>query len=395
MRNLLRDVRFGVRLLARNPGFTAIAVLTLGLGIGANTAIFSVVYGTLIEPLPYHDPEQLVMVWSKPRPDGRNATAAGAFLEWRAQSTVFQGLHAWTGRSVSLAIGNDRPEQLQAAPVTPGWIRNFGLRLQLGRDFLPEEGEVGRDDKVILSHKPLAGEVRRRPGARRPADPARRPAAHGRGRAPARTRRPCSARSLPAARVHARPDQPRLPLAQRHGPPQAGRDARAGERRDERYREPHRRGAPGFQEGLGHQRRAAAEQLPPAQHHPRALVPARRRELRAADRVRQRREPAARARGGTPARGCGALVPRRLASAHRHSVPGRERRARGPRRTLRGRAGRGAHASVPGRDAGLHAALRSGRAAEHPGAALQPGARRSSRACCSAAPPRGRRRVRT
>ncbi len=153
MRNLLRDVRFGVRLLARNPGFTAIAVLTLGLGIGANTAIFSVVYGTLIEPLPYHDPEQLVMVWSKPRPDGRNATAAGSFLEWRAQSTVFQGLHAWTGRSVSLAIGNDRPEQLQAAPVTPGWIRNFGLRLQLGRDFLPEEGEVGRDDKVILSHR--------------------------------------------------------------------------------------------------------------------------------------------------------------------------------------------------------------------------------------------------
>jgi len=98
MRNLLRDVRFGVRLLARNPGFTAIAVLTLGLGIGANTAIFSVVYGTLIEPLPYHDPEQLVMVWAKPKPDSRNAAAAGDFLEWRKQSTVFQGLHAWTGR---------------------------------------------------------------------------------------------------------------------------------------------------------------------------------------------------------------------------------------------------------------------------------------------------------
>ena len=71
MRTLIRDVRYGLRLLARNPGFTAIAVLTLGLGIGANTAIFSVVYGTLLEPMPYHDPDQLVMVWSKPRPDTR------------------------------------------------------------------------------------------------------------------------------------------------------------------------------------------------------------------------------------------------------------------------------------------------------------------------------------
>jgi predicted permease len=152
MGNLLRDLRFGLRLLGKNPGFTALAVLTLGLGIGANTAIFSVVYGTLLEPLPYHDPEQLVMVWARPRPDIRNSASAGEFLDWRRQSTVFQGLHAWTGRGVSLASGGDRPEQVQAAPTTPGWISNFGLRLKLGRDFLPEEGEVGRDDKVILSH---------------------------------------------------------------------------------------------------------------------------------------------------------------------------------------------------------------------------------------------------
>ena len=150
MQNLLRDVQFGLRLLIKNPGFTAVAVLTLGLGIGANTAIFSVVYGTLLEPLPYHDPEQLVMVWSKPQPDSRNSVAAGDYLDWKAQSTVFQGMHAWTGRDVSLAIGNDRPEQISAAPVTPGWIGNFGLQLQLGRDFTPEEGEVGQDDRVIL-----------------------------------------------------------------------------------------------------------------------------------------------------------------------------------------------------------------------------------------------------
>jgi putative ABC transport system permease protein len=150
MRDLLRDVQFGLRLLAKAPGFTAVAVLTLGLGIGATTAIFSVVYGTLMERLPYRDPEQLVMVWSKPQPDSRNSVAAGDYLDWKAQSTVFQGLHAWTGRDVSLAIGNDRPEQISAAPVTPGWIDNFGLQLELGRDFLPEEGELGNDERVIL-----------------------------------------------------------------------------------------------------------------------------------------------------------------------------------------------------------------------------------------------------
>ncbi len=153
MRTLIRDVRYGLRLLARNPGFTAIAVLTLGLGIGANTAIFSVVYGTLLEPMPYHDPDQLVMVWSKPRPDGRNSVAAGDFIDWRAQSTVFQGLHAWAGRTVSLAIGNERPEQIFASATTPGWITSFGYEFQLGRDFVPEEGVAGNDQSVILSNR--------------------------------------------------------------------------------------------------------------------------------------------------------------------------------------------------------------------------------------------------
>jgi predicted permease len=153
MTNLLRDIRFGFRLLAQRPGFTSVAVLTLALGIGANTAIFSVVYGTLLEPLPYRDADRLVMLWSKPEPNSRNSTAAGDFLVWRAQSTVFEGLHAWTGRGHALAVGSSPPEQIDAAAVTPGWIQNFGLILQLGRDFLPEEGQPGQDDKVILSHK--------------------------------------------------------------------------------------------------------------------------------------------------------------------------------------------------------------------------------------------------
>src|ERR1700689_3945378 len=112
MTNLWRDVRFGFRLLLKNPGFTAIAILALALGIGANTAIYSVVYATLLAPLPYHDPNQLVMVWSKIQ-GNKNVVAAGTYLDWKSQSTVFQGLSAYTDTTINLAQGS-RPEQVQA-----------------------------------------------------------------------------------------------------------------------------------------------------------------------------------------------------------------------------------------------------------------------------------------
>ena len=98
MTNILRDVRFGVRLLRRNPGFAAVAILALALGIGATTAIFSVVYATLLAPLPYPQPDQLVMVWSRVQ-GNRNVSAAGTYLEWKRLSTAFQSLNAWTGGS--------------------------------------------------------------------------------------------------------------------------------------------------------------------------------------------------------------------------------------------------------------------------------------------------------
>ena len=151
MGHVLRDVRFGLRLLWRNPGFTAVAVLALALGIGANTAIFSVVHATLLAPLPFPNPEQIVMVWSRIK-GNRNPTAAGDFLDWKAQATVFQGLNAWSGRGVSLAAG-DRPDQAQAQLTTPGLVSMMGHRFLLGRDFLPEEGEVGKDKAVVLTHR--------------------------------------------------------------------------------------------------------------------------------------------------------------------------------------------------------------------------------------------------
>jgi putative ABC transport system permease protein len=152
MTHFWRDVQFGVRNLVKHPGSTAVVVLALAIGIGGNTAIFSVVHATLLEPLPYEDADRLVMVWSKPRPQFRNSTAPADYLDWRNQNTVFAGLHAWTGRTASLLLG-DRPEQIQGSVGTPGWISNHGLRLAHGRDFLPEEGEVGKDDVVILAHR--------------------------------------------------------------------------------------------------------------------------------------------------------------------------------------------------------------------------------------------------
>jgi putative ABC transport system permease protein len=150
---LLRDARFGLRLLGKKPGFTAVAVLTLAVGIAANTAIFSVVYATYLAPLPYREPDRLVTVWT--RLDGnRMHTDAGDFTEWRRQATVFEDLNAWSTRSVNLATG-DRPEHVEAAVVTPGLLRMMGepSPLALGRNFLEEEGEVGRDRVAILSHR--------------------------------------------------------------------------------------------------------------------------------------------------------------------------------------------------------------------------------------------------
>ena len=89
MRNLWLDLRYGARMLLKRPGFTLIAVITLALGIGATTAIFSVVYATLFEPMPYPKPDQMMMVWTKYL-DGRGATSAGDYVEWNRRNKSFQ-----------------------------------------------------------------------------------------------------------------------------------------------------------------------------------------------------------------------------------------------------------------------------------------------------------------
>jgi putative ABC transport system permease protein len=147
---LKQNLRFGLRTLVKNPGFTITAVLTLALGIGATSAMFSVVYA-VFEPMPYPKPDQLVMVWAR-MPGGRSPVPAGDFFEWRRRSTSFQAMNGWSGGSFNISSG-DRPEQVPGSRRTPGFFTMEGLPLLLGRDFLPEEGEPGRDHVVILSHR--------------------------------------------------------------------------------------------------------------------------------------------------------------------------------------------------------------------------------------------------
>src|ERR1700743_1526139 len=110
MFDLLRDFRFAFRLLRQNKSFTAIAVLAVALGVGPNTAIFSVIYATLLAPMPYPNADQLVMVWSKIK-GNRNGIAAGDFQDRQRQSKSFTGMWAWSGFDANLA-GKEGPEQV-------------------------------------------------------------------------------------------------------------------------------------------------------------------------------------------------------------------------------------------------------------------------------------------
>jgi putative ABC transport system permease protein len=151
MRNRWRDLVFGFRLLLKNPGFTAVAVLALALGIGANTAIFSVVYATLLAPLPYNQPDRIVMVWSQVN-GNHNGVSAGDFLDWQRQNSTFESIAAWTGRTLNLNTGS-QPELIQASACTPLFLHVLGQPILLGRDFLPEEGQVGKELEAILTYR--------------------------------------------------------------------------------------------------------------------------------------------------------------------------------------------------------------------------------------------------
>ena len=153
LETLWQDVRFGARTLVKNPGFTAVAVVALALGIGANSAIFSVVNTVLLRPLPYKDPGRLVMVWEKGNADEFpiNSTSAANFIDWRDQNQVFEGVAVMRRASFNLT-GAGEPVRIDGRRVSANMFRLLGVEPQLGRAFLPEEDAPSATRVVILSH---------------------------------------------------------------------------------------------------------------------------------------------------------------------------------------------------------------------------------------------------
>jgi predicted permease len=146
---LAQDVRFGLRMLRKNPGFTTVAVLTLALGIGATTAIFSVINGVLLEPLPYEQPGQLVHLWEM-RPNGESGDVSpGAFMDWREQSTSFEGVSGMRGAAANLTR-TDQPERINGLRVSANFLSILREQPEIGRGFLPEEERLGGGDKVVV-----------------------------------------------------------------------------------------------------------------------------------------------------------------------------------------------------------------------------------------------------
>lgn len=146
METLFQDLRFSLRMQRKNPGFAVVAVITLALGIGANTAIFSVVNAILLRPLPYSDPDRLVVLLH----DGRNPSSPGNFFDWKRDNHVFEEMgasEAWTPN----LTGIDMPRELPGLHVTSDIFMTLGVKPLLGRIFTPDEDQVGKDHEVILS----------------------------------------------------------------------------------------------------------------------------------------------------------------------------------------------------------------------------------------------------
>jgi putative ABC transport system permease protein len=153
MESLLQDIRYAGRSLLKSPGFTVVAVLTLALGIGANTAIFSVVNAVLLRPLPYAEPERLVMVWERNLQRGRdrNVISPANYLDWQSQNRVFSDIAARLYWRANLG-GVEQPEELPVEYVTGNFFRTLGVRPLLGRTFTEAEDRPGGASAVLVSY---------------------------------------------------------------------------------------------------------------------------------------------------------------------------------------------------------------------------------------------------
>jgi len=152
LETLWQDLRYGFRMLLKNPGFTAVAVLTLALGVGANSAIFSVINGILLKPLPYQSPERLMRVFETSPAFPKFPTSPANFLDYREQNQVFEDYATFSRSDLQLAEG-DQPERLTAMLVSEGFFRVLGFEPVLGRAFLPSEEQAANGHVVVLSNR--------------------------------------------------------------------------------------------------------------------------------------------------------------------------------------------------------------------------------------------------
>jgi putative ABC transport system permease protein len=157
MTGLIQDLRYAIRQLRKSPGFTAIAVVTLALGIGANTAIFSVVNGALLRPLAFREPDRLVHVWHVPPAKSfpgmtTFAVSAANYLDWQRQNQVFENMAIYTYHGFTLT-GGEKPEQVDASAVSSNFFETLGVQPMLGHVFSPQEDQPGRSNVVVLSFR--------------------------------------------------------------------------------------------------------------------------------------------------------------------------------------------------------------------------------------------------
>src|SRR5579862_5994525 len=151
MTGLVQDLRYGARMLSKSPGFTIVSLLTLALGIGANTAIFSFVDAVLLKPLPYADADRIVMVMEKPPLGARNGISTLNYLDWKNQNTVFEYMTP-ASSGIATLTGSGQPIQLRQGAVAPDYFKIFGVHAVLGRTFAAGEDQPGKNHVTVLSH---------------------------------------------------------------------------------------------------------------------------------------------------------------------------------------------------------------------------------------------------
>jgi putative ABC transport system permease protein len=154
METIVQDLRHALRLLRKSPGFTAVAVITLALGIGANTAMFSMVYGVLLRPLPFKDPGRLYTLWERNLKMGyeQNPPAAGNFRDWRDRNRVFEQVAVFDASRTFNLAGSNNPQRVDGAAVSPSLFEVLDVKPVIGRTFSSQEDQLGQDSVVLLSY---------------------------------------------------------------------------------------------------------------------------------------------------------------------------------------------------------------------------------------------------